>query len=241
MQNVLAIARREIRASFNTPLAYIVLGVFLLIAGWMMFFFSGFFENRVATLRAFFGLSPILLMFLAPAISMRLIAEERKSGTVELLLTLPMRDGEIILGKFLAALLMVCVGFFCTLLYPITVSSITTAGDAFDWGPVIGGYIGLVFLAGSFLAVGLWASALSKNQIIGFIIGIALCFALWIVDKAIIIMPSSIAPFFEYLSVDYHFNNIARGVIDTRDVVYYLSVIATGLLLSSRALSSARQ
>jgi ABC-2 type transport system permease protein len=241
MQNALGIARRELSTFFNSPIAYIVLGVFLLVAGWLFFYFSGFFIVGRASLRSFFALAPVLFMFLAPALTMRLIAEERKSGTLEILLTLPVREWEVVLGKYLAALGMVALGLLFTLLYPVSVSMLVADGQHMDWGPVIGGYVGLLLLASAFLGVGLWASALSKNQIVGFIVGLLICFLLWIVDKAAIILPGSLGELLEYLSVTYHFENIARGVIDTRDILYYVSVTTTGLLLTTRTLAGVRQ
>ena len=241
MQNALGIARRELSTYFNSPIAYIVLGVFLLVAGWLFFFFSGFFIVGRASLRPFFSLAPVLFMFLAPAITMRLIAEERKSGTLEILLTLPVTEAEVVVGKFLAALGMVVFGLCFTFLYPLSVALLTAPGASMDWGPVVGGYLGLVLLASSFIAVGMWASAISKNQIVGFIVGLLLCFVLWIIDKAAIVLPASLGQVFEYLSVTYHFENISRGVIDTRDILYYLSVTTTGLLLTVRTLAAVRQ
>lgn len=239
MTTTLAVARREFRTFFNSPVAYIVLGVFLLVAGWM--FFSTLFLAGQASLRGFFQLAPVLFMVLAPAVTMRLFAEERKTGTLELLLTMPLKDWELVAGKFLAALAMVAVGVLWTLPYPISIAALTAPGANFDWGPVVAGYLGLLLLASSFLALGLWASALSKNQIVGFIIGLLMCFAFWMVDKVAMLWPESMFAALEYLSVDYHFDNIARGVLDTRDILFYLSLTAAGLVLTNRALAAVRQ
>src|SRR5690242_9910871 len=167
MGTTLAVARREFRSFFNSPVAYIVIGVFLVVAGWL--YFSTVFIAGQASLRAFFSISPVLFVVFAPAVTMRLLAEERKTGTIELLLTMPLQDWQVVLGKFLAALGMVAVGLAWTLPYPFIVASFTVKGASFDWGPAIAGYLGLLLMASSFLAVGLWASALSKNQIVGFI------------------------------------------------------------------------
>jgi ABC-2 type transport system permease protein len=241
MKQVIAIMRKELASYFNSPIAYIVLGVFLVTAGWLFFYFSGLFIVGKASMRAFFSFSPLLFMFVVPAITMRLIAEERKSGTLEGLLTLPVTEAQIVLGKFFAALAMICVGLAFTLFYPFSLVAVTAPGNTFDWGPVIGGYVGLVLLAGAFIAVGMWASALSKNQIVGFIAALALCFVLWVLDKAILILPASIGAVFQYLSVTYHFENVARGVIDSRDLLYYVTLTTIGLLLTTRALSSVRK
>jgi ABC-2 type transport system permease protein len=219
--------------------AYIVIGVFLVVAGWL--YFSTVFVAGQASLRAFFGIAPVLFVVFAPAVTMRLVAEERKSGTLELLLSMPLRDWEVVAGKFLAALGMVAVGLLWTLPYPLTVAGLTAEGARFDWGPVIMGYLGLLLMASSFLALGLWASALSRNQIVGFIIGLLLCFAFYFVDKFALVLPESVGELLQYLSVDYHFANIARGVLDTRDVLFYLSLTAVGLALTTRTLGNVRQ
>jgi ABC-2 type transport system permease protein len=239
MESTFAVARREFRTFFASPIAYIVLGGFLLLAGWL--YFSTLFLAGQASLRGFFGVVPILFVVLVPAITMRALAEERKSGTLELLLTLPMEDWQIVAGKFLAALGMVAVGLAWTIPYALSVASLTGPGAPFDWGPVLAGYLGLLLLASSFIGLGLWGSALSRNQIVGFIVGLVLCFAFAFVDKFAALLPESLGQAVEFLSVDYHFTNIARGVLDTRDLVFYGSLTAVGLLLTTRTLSSTRQ
>ncbi|HZH14984.1 MAG TPA: ABC transporter permease subunit [Archangium sp.] len=239
MGTTLAVARREFRSFFNSPVAYIVIGVFLVVAGWL--YFSTVFVAGQASLRAFFGIAPVLFVVFAPAVTMRLLAEERKSGTLELLLSMPLRDWEVVAGKFLAALGMVAVGLLWTLPYPLTVAGLTAEGARFDWGPVVMGYLGLLLMASSFLSLGLWASALSRNQIVGFIIGLLLCFAFYFIDKFAMVLPESIGELLQYLSADYHFANIARGVLDTRDLLFYLSLTAVGLALTTRTLGNVRQ
>ena len=169
MRTALAICKRELKTYFNSPIAYIVIGVFLLVAGWL--YFSTLFLMGRASLRGFFGVAPVLFVVFGPAVTMRLIAEEKKSGTLELVMTMPVRIWELVLGKFLAAWAMVGVGLLFTLPYPLAVSSLVAEGTHFDWGPVWGGYLGLMLLSSSFLAMGLVASALSRNQIVGFILG----------------------------------------------------------------------
>jgi ABC-2 type transport system permease protein len=238
MNGALAIARREFKTFFNSPIAYIVLGGFLVLAGWL--FFGTLFLAGQASLRGFFGLAPVLFVVLVPAITMRALAEERKSGTLELLLTLPVPDWQVTVGKFLAALGMVAVGLACTLPYAFSVAALTGPGPAFDWGPVVAGYLGLLLLASAFIALGLWGSALSKNQIVGFIVGLLLCFAFSFIDNFALLLPDALGQVLEFLSVDYHFENIARGVIDTRDLVFYLTLTALGLGLTTQALGAAR-
>ena len=239
MGTTAAIARRELSSFFNSPIAYIVLSGFLLVAGWL--YFGTVFLGGQASLRAFFSIAPLLFVFFVPAMTMRLIAEEKKSGTIELILTLPVEDWQVVAGKFLAALGTVAVGLACTVPYALTIASLTAQPNSFDWGPVVGGYAGLILMASSFLAIGLWASALSRNQIIGFIIGLLLCFGLYFIDKVAMLFPAGVAELLQFLSVDYHFENVARGVLDSRDVLYYLSLTFAGLVLTTRSLALSRR
>jgi ABC-2 type transport system permease protein len=205
----------------------------------LYFWFSGLFIVGVASLRNFFGVAPLLFMFLAPAITMRLVAEERKTGTIELLMTLPVKEWEIIIAKWLAAVLMMSVGLAFTLTYPITLTLLAADNASIDYGPIIGGYLGCVLMAGAFAAVGLWASAMSENQIVAFIFGLVVSFALWVLDKTALIHPG-LGEILEYLSVNYHFESISRGVLDTRDLLYYATLIFLFLGLSAGALRAIR-
>lgn len=226
-----AVWRREMRSYFASPAAYIVLAVFLLITGW--FFTLNLFKENLAHMRSIFDILPFLLVVFAPAISMRLISEERKSGTLELLVTMPVRDFDVILGKWLAALTLFVVALILTGFYPFT---IFVLGDP-QAGIIVAGYIGLLLLGASYLAVGLLGSALTENQIIAFILSFALSALLAILIFSAIVLPPAVADIVQYLSTTYHFQNIARGVLDTRDVVYFLSLIFLALLIASRALS----
>ncbi|MBX5482468.1 MAG: ABC transporter permease subunit [Myxococcaceae bacterium] len=239
MNTALAIARREFRTYFNSPIAYVVIGAFLLVAGWL--YFGTLFLSGQASLRGFFSIAPVLFVVFAPAVTMRLVAEERKSGTIELLLSMPLREWEVVAGKFLAALGMVAVGLVFTLPYPFTVAALTAPGSSFDWGPAIAGYLGLLLMASSFLALGLWASTVSRNQIVGFILALLICLGFYLVDKVAVLLPDAAAEALTWLSVDYHFDNIARGVFDTRDLLFYVSLTAAGLLLTTRSLAATRQ
>lgn len=225
-----SIAKREFGSYFNSPIGYIVISAFLLLSGW--FFFTPLFLIGRSTLRGFFSFTPILFIMFIPAITMRLIAEEVKTGTLEWLTSMPLRDLEIVLGKFLAALGFIAVALAMTLPYPMSVAMI----GALDWGPVIGGYVGLLLLAGALIAVGLFASSLTENQIVAFIIGVTLCFMFYMLDKVTFFLPEQLGAIFQYLSVDYHFRNIARGVIDTRDVLFYLGMMVIGLFLTMESL-----
>ena len=235
MSNVLSIARRELRSYFDSPIAYIVLVAFLLVAGWM--FFSVLFLIGRADMRGFFTPSPfspaMLLVILAPAVTMRLVAEERKTGTLELLTTLPVTDAEVVLGKFLAALGLLATALALTLAYALTVSSL----GKLDWGPVLGGYLGMLLFAGSMLAIGLLCSTLTDNQIVAFITGFIACAALFFVYWLQFLMPQALASVFEVVSTSSHLENLARGVIDSRDVLYFLSLIGAALFLSVRSLA----
>jgi ABC-2 type transport system permease protein len=234
MHNVMTIARRELRGYFDSPVAYIVVVSFLLVAGWM--YFSSLFLLDRADMRGFFAPSPfspsLLLVILAPAVTMRLLAEEYKTGTIELLTTMPVRDGEVVLGKFLAALGLLGAALALTLAYPITVARL----GALDWGPVVAGYVGLLLFSASLLGVGVLCSTLTENQIVAFIVAFLVSAALYFVYWLQFFMPPGLAPVFQFLSVSSHLDNMARGVIDSRDVIFYLSVTAGALLLAVRGL-----
>jgi ABC-2 type transport system permease protein len=234
MTNTLTILRRELGAYFNSPVAYIVVTVFLLVCGYL--FFSQAFLVKEATMRDFFGIAPLIFIFFAPAVTMRLLAEEKRSGTFELLITLPVGDWEVVLGKFFASLVLLGVAILLTLTYPITLSFM----GELDWGTVAGGYIGLLLLGGAYLAIGLMASSWTRNQVVAFILAFAISFGLYLCGKLLPLMPASLAPIVDYISLDSHFNNIAKGVIDSRDIIYYLSMIGGCLFLATRSLESRR-
>jgi ABC-2 type transport system permease protein len=230
MSNILPIFKRELRAYFTSPVAYIVITVFLLICGW--FFSTSLFVVGQASLRNVFQIIPFVLTFFVPAITMRLLAEERKSGTFELLSTMPVSDIEIVLGKYLAAFVLLAVALLCTITYAITVRALGPA----DVGVIFAGYVGLLLLGAGYLAIGILASSLTENQIVAFIVAFSIIFVLSLVDKVLLFVPAKLASLFEYLSAEYHFNNIARGVLDSRDLVYYGSLIVLGLFFAGRAL-----
>lgn len=234
MRNIAVIARKELASYFNSPVAYIVIVAFLLTAGWM--YFSPLFLVGRADMRMFFAPSPfspsMLLVILAPAVTMRLIAEERKAKTIELLTTIPITDAEVVLGKFLGALGLVGAALAATLVYPITVSFL----GSLDWGPVVAGYLGMILFSAALLGVGLFASTLTDNQIVAFIVGFIVAAALYFIYWLQMLMPG-VAPVVEFLSVSYHLDNMARGVVDSRDVLYYLTLAGGGLFLSTLSLS----
>jgi len=223
MGQVVHIFKKELMAYFISPIAYIVMSIFLLITGW--FFFTTFFLNNQANLRNFFALLPIIFSFVVPAITMRLFSEELNVGSYETLLTMPVTFRDVVAGKFLAALAFVITMLAPTVSYPVTVSFL----GRLDWGPVAGGYIGAILLGAAFCAIGLFTSSLTRNQIIAFIIAVAICFVLTLIDKMLFFLPRSLLGFFEYLGADFHFENISKGIIDSRDVLYFLSVSFIGL------------
>lgn len=229
-KNTWIFCQRELKSYFNSPIAYIVITIFLLISGW--FFFSSLFIVEQVSLRGLFSIVPFVFMFFAPAISMRLISEEKRSGTIEVLATLPVKDWEIILGKFLSALILLSVAVLLTLTYALTLSFMGNL----DGGALVGGYLGLILVGATYLSIGVFTSSLTKNQVVAFVVSFVIVFALFMLDKVAIFFPGFLAGFLQYISVDYHFSNIARGVIDSRDIIYYLSVIFFFLILAARSL-----
>jgi ABC-2 type transport system permease protein len=234
MSPALTISRREIRTYFNSPVAYIVVTVFTIITGYL--FFTQLLLEQQADMRGFFGSMPLLFMFLAPAITMRLLADEKSSGTLELLITMPVRDWEVVLGKFLAAMALVCSALALTLVFAISVRLF----GPLDRGPTIGGYLGLLLMGGAYVAIGVMCSAFTRNSIVAFIVSFAISFALFLFGHVVQFVPQALQPLVSFLSISKHFENISRGVIDSRDVIYYLSVMGVSLLLATLSLESRR-
>jgi ABC-2 type transport system permease protein len=219
MQNTKHIFKKEFRSYFLSPIAYIVISVFLVIIGWL--FFSTFFLDRQANLTRFFTLLPVTFAFVVPAVTMRLFSEEINIGSYEILLTMPVTFLDIIVGKFLAAVAFIGVMLVPTLVYAIT----TTFLGKLDWGPVFGGYLGAMLLGATFSSIGILASSMTRNQVVAFIIGMAVCLALTLlIDFLLFFLPNFLVGIFQYLSANYHFQNIAKGVIDLRDILYFVSV-----------------
>lgn len=228
------IAKKELATYYTTPIAYIVITVFLLIMGW--FFFSTFFIYGQAELRGFFQLLPISLSFFIPAITMRLFSEEENTGSFEILMTLPVSVFDVVIGKFLASTIFVSVMLLPTIAYVITISLV----GSLDYGPVFGGYLGAVLLGGAFSSIGIFSSSLTRNQIVAFMICLIICLTLTMIDKFLFFLPSSILSFVEYLGADFHFRNIARGIIDLRNILYFFSVIVIGILATLLILDERR-
>ncbi|MCX7044559.1 MAG: ABC transporter permease [Candidatus Sumerlaeota bacterium] len=240
MKNSYYIFKREFRAYFTSPLAYVFLVVFLALINFLFFFYNPFFLRGVADARILFSLFPWFFLFFVPAFTMRLWAEEARHGTIEFLMTLPLRDIEVVVGKFAASFLFLFIAALLTLGIPITVSQLAEGGKGIDWGPVWGGYFGVMLLGGAYLAIGMFVSSLTRNQIIAYILGVVTCFALFILGDqmttAYIWQP--LAPLMAYLGLQTHFERLLLGIVDTRDVIYYLSVIVFFLYLNVQKLDS---
>ncbi|MCK4577288.1 MAG: ABC transporter permease subunit [Candidatus Marinimicrobia bacterium] len=225
------IFRKELAAYFNSTVAYITLVVFLAITGW--FFSSSFFIINESDLRILFGVAPIIFLFFIPAITMGLVAREKSGGTMELLVTLPLADWEIVVGKFLAAVTLIAVALGFTLFHFLTLLGVATN---IDIGAIIAGYLGLLLVGGVYAAAGVFCSSLSSNQITAFILSFLIVFVFFMLDKMLMFMPGFMTAFIQYISIEYHLGNISRGVIDSRNLVYFGSMIGLFLLLAIRVL-----
>lgn len=221
MKTIGAIFKKEFRGYFNSPMGYIYVVVFLVVVNWL--FLRTFFIVNQATFRSMFSLFPWIFLLLVPAITMRLWAEEKKLGTVEILLTLPVREHELLLGKYFSALTFLSISILLTLPLPISAAFL----GHIDWGQLFTSYVGALFLGGAYLAVGIFASALTENQIVAYILGALLTFIFFIIGEDIVLftLPSKLASLLQYMGLGYHYENLLRGVIDIRDIIYYLSVI----------------
>jgi ABC-2 type transport system permease protein len=232
MSTSVTVAKREIKAYFNSPVAYIVVTVFMLLAGYL--YWSQLFLEKQTELRYYFSLTPLIFTFIVPAITMRLLAEEKGSGTLEMLITMPVRDWEVVVGKFLAGLTMLGAIVGMTMFYAITLALL----GPIDKGPVLTGYLGLLLMGGSYVAIGVMASSLTRNQIVAFILAFAISFALFIFGQIVQYAPDWLAPVLAFLSMGNHFESLSRGVVDSRDVIFYLSVMVVSLVIATASLES---
>ncbi len=214
------IMKRELAAYFTSPIAYIVTGLFLIITG--ILFYTTFFIYNRAELRQLFTYLPLLLSFFVPALTMRIFAEEKRVGSIETLMTLPVTEVQVVTGKYLASFISTLVMIAPTLLYILPAEIFGQP----DYGPIVGGYLGAIFLCASYTAIGLFATSVTKNQIIAFFTGFIICIVLTMLDTFMIFLPSSLVSFFSFLSANSHFTSIARGIIDTRDLIYFISLTA---------------
>lgn len=297
MQNILTIYRKELRSYFNSPIAYIVIIVFLAVVGW--FFVNGLFQGNAASMRPMFDWIPFVFLFFIPAITMRSFSEEKKQGTIELLLTKPVTDSELVIGKYLAALMLSIITLLPTVIYLLIVVNISLKDDTsifsgvfglflmivlfavaisfyvfaanihkkgnqslslgvnilgvlatilyfyiifkasyLDWGSVIGGYLGLILMAAVYIGIGIFFSSLTENQIIAFIVSFIAVFALFMLGKILTQVSSGLVSIVEFISTDFHFTNISRGVIDSRNIIYYFSMIFITIFCTKVSLES---
>ncbi len=233
--NTIAIARREFVSYFSSPLGYIVIGMFLLLVGFLFFIPFAFLTLGKVTLQPMFNSISWLLPLISPAIAMRTFAEESRTGTLEMLITQPVRDWEVILGKYLGALGLLAVCIFATFSYPLIISRM----GELDWGPVAGGYLGLLLGGGAYVSLGVMVSSYTKDQITAFFVAFIIGSVFFLMNKALIFFGGA-ASVIEYLCPDYHFASISRGVLDARNIIYFGSVIFVCLLATARSLDSRR-
>ena len=233
---MIAIAKKELQQFFSSLTAYIALIVFLIINALYLFLLkdSNIFNLGYATLEPFFSLAPWVFIFLIPAISMRSFSEEYKTGTFEILKTLPVSSWQIVVGKYIAILLIAVVALLPTILYPLTIQALSTQAGI-DTGGIVGSYIGLLFFSAVFAAIGVWCSSISSNSIVSFLFAAFMCLLLYFGFTAISKLPvfSGNADYFiDMLGIDLHYQSISRGVVDSRDIVYFLSLIFLFLFAS---------
>lgn len=228
----LAVIKKELRIYFNSPIAYIFLVALLGFSFWM--FFRSFFLVGQMDLRNFFGLLPWTFLLLIPAMTMRLWSEESKQGTIETLLTSSIPLPVVVLAKFKASVIFLSIALVATFLLPISLMSVGNL----DWGATIASYIGILLLGSAYLSLGQLISSLNKNQIVSFILTAIICFALFILSQPIVTysLPSILVPFINFFSFGSHYESITRGVLDTRDVIYYLTFIALMLYTNAQVL-----
>jgi ABC-2 type transport system permease protein len=238
MSPILTIARREFRSYFDSPLAYVVICLSFLGLGLMFFLFrGGFWQVDQATLRNVFEYVPVgLSLLVVPVVTMRLMAEEKRSGTLEMLITLPVKDSDVILGKYLGALGLVLTLVLATLAYPFIMFKWPWNLGPLDMGPVMSGYFGLILFAAASVAIGLLVSSLTDSQAVAFFVTFFVLVALWFVGSVADTLPGTLGNTLSYVSFQTRLGGFTRGLIDTRDVVYFVSITALALVVTFRAL-----
>jgi len=236
MQNVIAIFQRELASYFDSTLAYIIIPAFLVLVGGFSLFFQDVLSSGIASMRTVFFWSAVSFLLLIPAVTMRLFAEEKRTGSIELLVTMPISEAQMVLGKYLAALTLMTVALALTFTWPVTLYAFGSP----DVGPLIGGYLGLFLLGAAFCAVGTAASALTSNQVVSFLVALMGCLVPFVSGYALARVPAPLLPVVQYLSTEYHFENLARGVVDSRNIIFYLSVVALFLHVAVFALERRR-
>ena len=251
MRNILAIAQREMNAYFASPIAYVLIGFFALLFGWFFYVPLAYFVEQSANM----GMNPtqslninvmlvgptlmnttVIMLFLFPLITMRTYSEEKRSGTIELLLTSPVTDVEIILGKFFGAMLLYGAMLLVTMIH---IGILFIFGDP-EWKPIATGYLGLLLMGGCFLSLGLFISSLTKNQIVAAMATFGVLLMLWVISWISTFVGPTMQAVLQYLSLTDHFDDFSRGIIDTKHVIYYLSFMAFGLFLTAKSVDSER-
>jgi len=251
MRNIAAIAQREVNSYFSSPIAYVLIGFFALLFGWFFYVPLAFFEQQSMQM----GMNPtqalninqmlvgptlmnttVIMLFLFPLITMRTYSEEKRSGTIELLLTSPITDVEIILGKFIGAMLLYIAMLSVTAIH---MAILFIYGDP-EWKPIVTGYVGLLMMGGCFLSLGLFISSLTKNQIVAAMATFAVFLMLWVINWIGTFVGPTTQAVLAHLSLTEHFDDFAKGVIDTKHVIYYLSFMAFGLFLTAKSVDSER-
>ena len=238
-----AVLKKEINSFFASPMGYLVIGLFLVINGLFLWVFKGEYnilDSGFASLEPFFTLAPWIFLFLIPAITMKSFSEEIRQGTLELLLTKPLTTVELVLGKYFGALILILLALLPTLLYVVAIWYLGNPEGNLDSGVIIGSYFGLIFLGACYAAIGIFASMLSPNQIVSFILAVFLCFIAYFAFEALANLNLSGSGGFgvEDLGINAHYESISRGIIDTRDIVYFLSFIFLFLALTNLSLTS---
>jgi ABC-2 type transport system permease protein len=234
MKNLWAISSRELRSYFLSPIAYLVIAFFIAGSGILFWLILG--AGREASLRGLIQNVHVLFLFVAPMISMRLIAEEQRTGTMELLMTNPVQEWQIVIGKFIGAALLVVCMLIPTVLFAFF---LFVFGNP-DRGPILTGYIGAILQGSAFLAVGLWASSLTENQIVAAVVSFIVLLVLWLSDNLGQTLGGQIGTIVSYLSLVNHIQGFAQGTVESKDVIFYLTVIAAGLVLSTLSVQSRR-
>ncbi len=238
---MIPILKKEFNSFFASPIAYLVIGVFLLVNGLFLWVFDDDFNilnAGFADINSFFYLAPWVLLFLIPAITMKTFADELSTGTIEILKTRPITDWQIVLGKFWAALLLISIAIIPTFVYVYSVNQLGNPVGNIDYGSTIGSYVGLFLLSAAYAAVGLFTSTLSKNQIVAFLLGVLIIFFLYYGFDAISNLFGSSSYTVQLFGMNEHFKSMSRGVIDTRDLIYFLSIIVFFLWMTKQKLSN---
>lgn len=234
MKEVVTILKKELKSYFLSPIAYIFIIVYIVLTNFL--FFQTFFVNNQAEMRTYFQLLPYIFLVFVPAITMRSWAEEKRNKTIELLLTLPLKDTQIVAGKFLAAFSFLIITLACSITIPITISTIGNP----DIGVMIGGYLGAILLGAAYISIGMWISSLTENQIVALIGAIVVILLLLLVGHPLVLyfVPADFVPILSFMGLAAHFDSICRGIIDSRDVIYYISIIIFFLFLNIMSLES---